>query len=226
MLKLSSMNFLAVTIVPGLVFGAIGGATATAGIWSQDSTLLSFTVGSPDIPGTRRIDVLAPDHQKIAKVNDVHIQVVVDGKSLLGTENEGVGPLAELAWAPDSTVFFITESDGGIIGTWDTWVYWIEDGKVHRKSVTQEVTKRFKQHYKCMEPEEANVGGVKWWNGSKTLLLVAEVPPHSSCPEMGKVRGYMVLIPSGEIVEEWDEKRLMADWGQYLGERFARRKGN
>lgn len=187
------------------------------GEWSREATSLGYK------GETRKVEVPAPDRRKTVVVEGVSIFVRVDRRRLPGTENEGVGTLAELAWAPDSTAFFITESLGGAVGEWRVAVYVIENQSIHVKDVTQDVIKQFKGHYECKEPEEPNVGAVKWLNGSTKLLVIAEVPPHSSCPEMGKLRGYLVEAVSGKITQEFDESELRARWGPYLGQRFGRR---
>jgi|GEM_PF-1445094 len=217
---LCSFLLLTVTIILCSPAWTVGDSRGEAGVWSQETTLLSHTVGTLDIPGKRKVDVLAPDHRKIANVNDFYLQVVVNGRPLSGTENEGLETLAELAWAPDSTAFFITASNGGIVGTWYVSVYLIEKTRVRRVNVTQRAAKRFKMQYSCHDPEEPNMAGVKWLEGSKTLLVVAEVPPHSSCPEMEKVRGYIVSVPNGEIEHELTREELKANWSQYLGPRI------
>jgi hypothetical protein len=145
---------------------------------------------------------------------------VRDGKPLPGIEDAGVNTLAELQWSPDSTAFFITESSGGVVGDWHVIVYLHDGRRVRRVDVSKTVLQSFQKHYRCQEPEVPNVGAVTWLHGAKHLLLVAEVPPHSSCLEMGKIRGYIVDIPTGRIRQEYSEKKLRAHWGVYLGRRF------
>jgi len=186
--------------------------------WSKEATTLAYKTG------TRRIEILSPDGMKAAVIDGVALDVVMEGKRLPGIEDAGVSTLAELAWAPDSIAFFVTESYGGWVGDWHVRVFVIEDGKAHRMAITNEVVKSFKKHYRCKEPQDPNIGAVKWLNGSTKLLIVAEVPPHSNCPEMGKLRGYIVEIPTGKIVEQFDEKKLRADWGQYLGKRLSHKQ--
>lgn len=188
---------------------------AEVGTWSREATLLT---------PLRKLEIPATDSKKIVVISGVDLDVTVEGRKLPGIEEEGVMYPAELFWAPDSSAFFITASDGGAVGTWFVSVYVIEKGRVRYLNVTQEVIMQFKKYYKCDEPEEPNVGAIRWLKGSKNLLLVAEVPPHSTCPEMGRVRGYIVEIPNGKILQEFDEKELRAQWGSHLGRRFIREK--
>jgi hypothetical protein len=99
-------------------------------------------------------------------------------------------------------------------------VYLIEEARVRRVNVEKEVERDFKKHYKCMDPEEPNIAGLKWIHDSRSILLIAEVPPHSSCPEMGKLMGYTVSVPNGKILEQFTQQRLRTVWKQYLGPRL------
>lgn len=194
-----------------------GEAVATSGEWSREATLLEYHEGA------RAAAVVASDGRKRVIIHGVALAVEMEGKRLPGIEDAGVSTIAELAWAPDSRAFFITESYGGEVGEWLVSVYLIENERVRREHVTREVVRRFHKHYRCIEPEEPNVGAITWVKGSEQLLVVAEVPPHSSCPEMGKVRGYLVEVPTGRILQEFPENQLKARWGRHLGQRFSPR---
>ena len=188
-------------------------------VWSKGATPIWLPPG---------VEVSSPDKTKIAIISHtdyLRLAVRMKGQTLAGIENEGVHSIAEMAWAPDSTAFYITATDGGDVGTWLTTVYLIEKGRVRRIDVRDEIMKRSMKQYSCIEPEKPNIAAIKWLEGSAKLLFVAEVPPHSSCPDMGKLFGYIVSIPSGNIVEELDEKKLGAQWARYLGLRIRRNIG-
>lgn len=208
--------FLLTLVLSGLLCSRAETATSP-GMWSREATSLLW------VPTIGKIEIPAPDRRRAVIIEDVRLDVLMDGQKLPGTENEGVGSLAEVAWSPDSRAFFVTESYGGEVGDWHVWVYRIENEKVRFLRVTEQVVKGFKRHYRCEDPEEPNIGAIKWVNGSNQLLVVAEVPPHSSCPEMGKIRGYSVEVPSGRIVREFGEKELRARWGRFLGQRFEKK---
>ncbi len=208
--------FLVFFLIPWTLFCAndINAAERDAdGDWSGEAI---------SINSLEKIEIPSPDRKKIVVVDGVNLDVIVDGRRLQGLEEKGVMQPAELVWSPDSVAFFITETDGGWVGTWHAMVYIIKNGYIHYYNVTQEVIKQFKKQYKCMDPEEPNVGAVTWLKGSKNLLLVAEVPPHSTCPEMGKIRGYIVEIPTGKVIKEFSKKELQARWGKNLGQRLVK----
>ena len=172
---------------------------AQGAMWSKEATYLSYK------ERIRQIQVVAPDHGKAITVNNDKLDIISDGRLLFSVY---VDTLAEVAWSPDSRAFFITESRGGNVGTFIVSVYTVENGIIRYFDVMQKAISEFKKHYMCYVPEVPNIGAVKWLGGSDKLLLMSEVPPHSGCPEMGKVRGYIVEVPSGRIVEEFDERTL------------------
>ena len=187
----------------------IGESSNEVGLWSIEAEQLLYTREA------RKIEIESPDKQKRVIINDLALRVVNGHSTLLSMEYE-VESLAELSWAPNSNAFFITESDGGNVGKWYVRIYLIENTKVRKADLVQEVEKDYKGKYRCQEPEDTNIAGIKWLEGSQKLLLVAQVPPHSSCPEMGKLGGYIVSVPSGKIIQAMDQKKLMADWGKYI----------
>ncbi len=187
---------------------------AEAGEWSRSAVTL-LSLGDP-----RRGGVGSPDGSKTIVVDGVRLRVVENGHLLPGLENTAIGTLAEISWAPDSKAFFVTESDGGTVGSWSVDVFTISDGGVVRTRPTEEVVRRFSRTYRCHDEELPNVGAVSWGKNSEAILVVAEVPPHSSCPEMGKVRGYIVSVADGKVIEEVSPASLRGHWRRHLGDRL------
>ena len=163
----------------------------------------------------------APDGQTVAYVGQHELQVRRGGRYLIPPGSFGVETLAELLWAPDSSALLLTQSEGGHVGNWQVVLLQLDEGAVTRFDVAAAAVGAFKKHYSCVGPEEPNVGAVAWVKGSEQVLLALEVPPHSSCPQMGMLRGYLVQVPSGQIVEELAEPELRRRWGGSLGLRLA-----
>ena len=189
---------------------------AAVGYWSRHATSLSYTDN-----GARRrhVEVASPDRRKTIIVTGPSLRVDADGRQLPGIENLGVNTLAEAMWSPDSSAFVLTESDGGLVGGWFISVYSLENGRLISRSVTNQVVKRFQKLYPCPKNEAPNIGAVAWLRGSTRLLVVAEVPPHSSCPDMGKVQGYIVEVSSGNVVQQLSASELKQQWRDSLGGR-------
>jgi hypothetical protein len=148
------------------------------------------------------------------------LDVVAENDTLAGLEVVGVVGLAELGWSPNSMGFFVNESLGGAVGEWRVAVYLLDNGKIRAVDAAKVAMIEFSKSYNCLGGEDPNIGAIKWLEGSNRLLLVAEVPPHSSCPEMGNIEGYIVDIPSGSIIKILNERELLTNWGSSLGKRF------
>ena len=128
----------------------------------------------------------------------------------------------EVLWSPDSQRFALNVSDGGVVGGWFAKVYWIdESGGVNQIDIGSEVLRLANSLPRCEEREDANIGVVAWLDGGKELLLVAEVPPHSSCRNMGALQGFRVSATTGVVVEHISERQLRQKWNATLGCRFS-----
>lgn len=131
-------------------------------------------------------------------------------------------PLAEIGWAVDARGFWITASDGGLIGTWHTNLYFIQGDRVVRHdqvfaSIESDMQKRFG----CISAANpANIGVVEWADGGQQIHVLAEVPPSSLCRQMGMRVGYVLSVPSFQILRVLDESELMRHWKNDLGSRF------
>jgi hypothetical protein len=187
------------------------------GQWAREATRLEYRNEE------RRLEIPAPDGRKKAVVEGASLKIVADRINLPGVENVGISSLAELLWAPDSRALFVTQSYGGAVGEWRVTVYLVRQAHAEAVNVSQAAVTSFKRHYRCKDAEEPNVAAVAWTEGSRYLLLVTEVPPHSSCPEMGKIRGYLVDASSGRVVRTIEPRELTARWSGALGERLRQR---
>ena len=73
----------------------------------------------------------------------------------------------------------------------------------------------------CLDAESPNVGAVRWeGRGSHRLVVAVEVPPHSSCTDMGTFRVFDVELPGARVVSQLDQleakKLLKNDLGAEL----------
>jgi hypothetical protein len=128
--------------------------------------------------------------------------------------------LTEVLWSPDSRAFVITGSDGGLVGTWETHFYSIEtNGRPFLRDIEALVRPLTRTLPRC--DEQVNIGASAWLNAGKELLVVVEVPPHSSCRNMGAIAGFRVSVTSWRVLERISENRLRTKWGKYLGTRFT-----
>jgi hypothetical protein len=86
--------------------------------------------------------------------------------------------------------------------------------------ITRQASKDFHSHISKCSKERPNIVALTWVEGSRKIMLVAESPNHSSCPDMGNIAGYLVEVPSGKIIKRYDKKELRANYGSYFGPRL------
>ncbi len=198
----------------------------TPGEWSARAVYLGFGLGAFDRPGELRVSrVASPDSKKIAVFEKLELSILKEKTKLLGLADVQFTPLSEVLWSPDSQALAITWSDGGYVGTWRPRVFLVARGRVQEARVVEEMLKDFAVRFTCEKlgdlKDSANVAVLHWIKGSSKLLLVAEVPNHSSCKDMGSVMGYIVSVPSGKVLQRLSLRQLRAQWGQFLGERLG-----
>lgn len=166
-------------------------------------------------------DIVAPDGKISIKAGDNGLSVI--GRKSITHLDDVIGdpPVTEILWSPNSRNFVVNESDGGLVGTWTAYLYTLDlnDKPVpyHLEKLMRSVIARIPN---CELEESANFGAITWLNDGKELLLVAEVPPHSSCKNMGDVVGFRVSLQSRKIVERLSESTLRKKWSGMLGCRF------
>ena len=195
--------------------GPVAAASAEEGLWSK----LAFA-----IPRQRAFKVPSPDRKKTIQIEDRSLVVIDGGMAVPGIEGYTLLLPAEIAWAPDSKAFFITSNEGGIgEELWFVTAYVVESDRVNYYDVTGEAGDRFREFVKCPDAGEMHFGAIKWLKESKNLLVVAEVPERASCSEKGTIRGYIIEVPSGKVLSELAPKKLVEDWGEFLGPRFSKK---
>lgn len=197
-----------------LLTGPGSPASAEEGTWSKQS----FSV-----PRQRAFKVPSPDRKKTVLVQDLMLVVTEAGMPVPGIEGYAVILPAEISWAPDSKAFVLTANEGGQDEAWYVTVYKLEFDRVNYYDVTSEAAAKFKERFACLANDEPNFGAIKWLKESKNLLLAAQVPAHASCHEKNAPWGYIIEVPSGKVLTELDPKKLMDDWGEYLGPRIVKR---
>lgn len=186
-----------------------------SGIWAVSAK--PPYVGSGLIPS----EIPAPNGTSSVKASRYSLSLVSGEHTKELQELLFTPALTEVLWSPDSRNFVINTSEGGWVGQWNTYFYSIDqDGyPISRdlESLIRSIANNFAQ---CDPPEEANIGTVAWLNDGKELLFVAEVPPHSSCRNMGDTLGFRVSVQSWKVIERISEGELQKNWTTVFGCRF------
>lgn len=161
------------------------------------------------------MQVYSPDHASVVtpkykpESTEMHLSVKTQAKTYDWDVGVSVG--TEISWAPDSKAFFLTRSPAGRNGFYETSIYLLEGGQVRVIEVTPAVYKAFGQPVKCDVPEPPNVAGIKWLEGSRQLIVAAEIVNHSICDSAGTFKLYTFSVPDLVLAEEYDQlkaKRL------------------
>jgi len=161
--------------------------------------------------------VVAPD--ALSTVYSTH-----DGLFIRTSDGEVTLPvvltpgLAEAVWAPTSKFVALTVSDGGVVGTWDTYLVPTGDPS-NLFSVRGIVTNAAKDIFKC-NGEILNIGAIGWDKHSDIVKVIAEVPPHSTCEDMGKIEGLVINVRTRTVQRRLNRKEVLEQWRDILGRRF------
>jgi hypothetical protein len=200
------------------VFAAPQRKSADAGTYSMDS----ISVWKPSAPP--KWAIISPNgRERIVVRQSIKddllsrtASIVVNGKPVQLFADH-VGP--EVLWAPDSNAFAETYSSEGAVGLFHVLIYNIRPNGLTITEPTNSVTKEFLSHpRRCFFPENPNIAAIEWINGSSELLVAAETLPHSNCDDMGTFRAYIIQLPSGNIVKEYNQLQAKKLFWRHLGE--------
>lgn len=133
-----------------------------------------------------------------------------------------VPPLVEVLWSPNSKYFAVNASDGGLVGTWDTKLYSVDKNSIHMIfDIDDQLRPMADKIQKCDPKEDVNFGSVSWTKDGKKVLIVMEIPPHSSCKNMGEITGFLLETSSGKLIDVISEKIIRNRLKSILGCRFS-----
>jgi hypothetical protein len=199
------------------------GHPAAAGLFAKHAISVSGVYGGP-----RPMTVTAPDgHTRaIARFSDwAPGEESKDSLSVfIGGDDHDFpgGPNAELLWSPDSRALAVTADGGGAIGSFETTLLVRKPKGRHWReiSLTRAVTRLFQPRMRCDGEEQPNIGAVGW-TSEKRLIVAAQVPPDSSCSNMGMTAAYIVDVQTGDVLMDIDQRALQQRYRRMLGTAFS-----
>jgi hypothetical protein len=148
-----------------------------------------------------------------------------DGKSLAVPLEEVMPRLAQVVWSPDGGYFAINASDGGAVGTWEVSVFRVDRARqIAALPVQSMVLADAAKLPQCEDPETPNVSALEWETEGHVLRVVAQSPPHSSCRNMGALRGYRIGLEPLKLISMESEQALRAQWGNAVSQRYPRNR--
>jgi hypothetical protein len=170
-------------------------------------------ISSPD--GSRKLVVRRPKKPEYPYESRVSVAV---GDQTFSTY---IGYLlnAEALWAPDSSAFTVTYSDGGAVGDYLVELHYVGRSGLRNIDPTKIVKRDFMARPLACggSREEPNLAVVRWGDDSKSLYIAAEVQPHSVCDSMGTFRLYKVSLPRGRILASWGQLEAKRKFWKSLG---------
>lgn len=187
------------------------------GRWSNEAVDLS-SVRTKAPYETRDIRVLSPDKQKIAHIVKDHWWIEIgEIKISLGPKKSLILYPAELAWAPNSSAFYITEGAGYTTG-YGVSVYRLQNQKLRAiADVNQKIQRDFERRQKCTEEQSPNIAGLHWMDDSLNLLIVAEEPSIGICKDAYYFGAYLISIDAGQVVERFTPQAAESRWKNAFG---------
>ena len=195
----------------------------TRGDWSAAAVWLFNTwTAFADKPG-RRIVFTSPDRKKQIEVSGWVADLRVGGRSFKTGINSITGHDSELAWAPDSSKYFVTWSESGELGPWHMQVFGVDGSGVHEFGKVEEPAREdFERRARArpIDPELNNpegkhfgemaeycepyhVIGARWLNGSKEILLSVLIRNTGHCRDMSDFNVYGVDAITGQILQRY-----------------------
>lgn len=199
-----------------------------SGQWSNVASDLCPGKDSAIPEESRNLRVIASSRETVFHVVNGRWWVTVNGRpQSLNSKHSQVGCPAEVAWSPDSKALYVTQSDGEIAG-FHTEVFLFADRFEEISPNLNSVVERdFTHDHGCIQrikgkrvTEEPNIAGLRWVKDHNQLLLVAEVRPDSLCGHRGYFAGYLIEIPTGQIIERYSPGELNRQWDKDLGVRL------
>ena len=174
----------------------------------SDKDSLPIRFPSPD--GTKAVTVELADGYTQA-------YLVVDGARY--RVDAAAWPCPEYQWSSDSRAFFVNYSEGGAVGRHEVTIFYASRNGVRSVDPRPFVRKDSRASYpKCFEQEDANLAGIAWLDGSRRLLVAAEVLPHSNCDSSGTFWVYEVEVSSGKVLRKWNQLEAKARFWEQLGD--------
>jgi hypothetical protein len=162
--------------------------------------------------------VWSPDHRIAAHWTENGIEL--RGKSTTPLQGGlAIPPLLEVLWSPDSRAIAVTGSDGGEVGDWHAYLYILDDQDgAQRRDIDGLLAPLIHDFPKCDEDDNyANLGAVAWAKGGKELLVLAQVPSHGTCHNMGARKGFRISIPDWTVIQVLSEAEVLQKWKHMLG---------
>lgn len=169
---------------------------------------------------THNVDDPAPDRSSYVALRGDEVPYVVIGQTSYGLkgldkiyEQGGNESLTHVMWAPNSRVFAINVSDGSAVGGWHSIIYRITGGGAPTAMDVGEILSvQLRGFAQCGDDSYANVQTVAWLGEGPRAAILASVPDHSICSNMGDYKGFIIDTGSGKIISWLSRPQVPQSW--------------
>ena len=189
-------------------------APAADGEWG--SFAAPGSQGVSDLPETGIKRLYAPNQSSFIKITPESVSLVAPNGSQTDLSNFiGSMNLTEFKYTDDSTAVFVNSSLGGFTGDWHTHIYRFKNGKAQEFDILKVL--KASGLPKSSEDCDPNIYSIAWLHENSQLLVLAEIPPSSSCGvNMGLSRGYVVDLDHHRVIETYSAKQYVKKFHKFL----------
>lgn len=166
--------------------------------------------------GQRSLQIFSPDRSVTLIVKGDEAELQIAGR------NVGSFPASsdqEVLWSADSRALVVTSSFGAS-GPTAAYVKAVPGkGLPDVPDPTSLIRTNFAhRHYGVECSEAVNVGGLGWMNGSRNVLLVAQIPTTPECGDgWGYFDVYVISVPQGKIVHVYPMAEALTRFKKFFG---------
>jgi hypothetical protein len=197
---------------------ALGSDCPRNGHKSGDFSQLAVSLCYQDSENDHRyLEIPSPDKSILLIVRDSEGTFYTKGQPI--GDPFFVGRDEEFVWSPDSKALIRTTTLSAT-GPSSADVMYIRPNPFPEG---HPITETLRRDFALRHPEKvchanADVGGLTWIDGSREVVLVAQIPASPHCePDDGYFDVYVVSIPAGDIVARYPMKDAGLQWRNILG---------
>jgi hypothetical protein len=201
-----------------LLLAMLGAAPASAGLFSRPATSVA------EIHDTARpMSVAAPDDglRAVARFMNGKLTVFAGVK---GFDFAG-GADAELLWAPDANALAVTSNDAGSEGGGRflaTILVRQAPRKWKRIDLAGRIARLLPPPHDCDAAGSPDVVALGWTSGRRVIVAAAR-RPDQACGARRVLAGFIVDVPSGDILMSIDERTLKRRYHRLMGKALRER---
>src|SRR5262245_32701047 len=155
---LTALAAVAANCAPKTSPSAQGDQSPASGVWAAGGRVAGLSWDAPAQP------VRSPDSRFSLQLSKAD-GLVFEGpaREILQTPVVSAPSLTEFAWAPSSRSFVVNASDGGLVGTWRSGYYDIDEkGRPVLRPLDEVVRSYVSTFAECATAETANFGVAGW----------------------------------------------------------------